>query len=187
MANRSTRSLSARKELKDNLFENISKLAVADADENEFQKLSRRYLIDDSIVYGTASFYDFTREDERKKKIRICNGTACMVAGTQERVQQWAQGSFSHEEIGHVACVGHCHSNSAILYKDNTFSPGSEEELKRIVERETNQSQNPLSYEVGSNTEPVLTATVSDPVSFFYFNRSGTIKPPYLLIYEFFI
>ena len=167
MANKSTRSLSARKGLEDNLFENISKLAVADATENEFQKLSRRYLIDDSVVYGTASFYDFTREDERRKKIRICNGTACMVAGTQERVQQWAQGSFSDEEIGHVACVGHCHSNSAILFKDNTYSPGSQEELKRIIDRETNQSQNPLSYEVDSNTEPVLTATVSSAASFF--------------------
>ena len=67
MANKSIRSLSARKELDDNLFENISKLSKSDADEKEFQKLSRGYLIDDSVVYGTASFYDFTREGERKK------------------------------------------------------------------------------------------------------------------------
>lgn len=167
MANKSTRSLSARKGLEDNLFENISKLAAADANDNEFHKLSRRYLIDDSVVYGTASFYDFTREEERKKKIRICNGTACMVAGTQQRVQEWAEGSFSEEEIGHVACVGHCHTNSAILFKENTYSPRSEEEWNQIVQNANNQNDNALGYEVDCNTEPVLTAPVLDPGSFF--------------------
>jgi NADH-quinone oxidoreductase subunit F len=167
MANKSTRSLSGRKGLEDNLFENISKLAVADANENEFQKLSRRYLIDDSVVYGTASFYDFTREGERNKKIRICNGTACLVAGTQDRVKKWAEDSFSQDEIGHVACVGHCHSNSAILFNDRTYSPGSKEEWNHIVQNGSKENQNLSNYEVDCNTEPILTATVSDPISFF--------------------
>jgi len=167
MANKSTRSLSARKELEDNLFENISDLAASNADENEFQELSRRYLIDDSVVFGTASFYDFTRESERNKKVRICNGTACMVAGTQERVQQWAEGNFSKEEIGHVACVGHCHANSAILFKGNTYSPGSEAEWKEIVKNGTHQNEIHLNYDVDCNTEPILTAPVSNPNSFF--------------------
>jgi len=167
MANKSTRSLSGRKGLENNLFENISKLAVADANVNEFQKLSRQYLIDDSVVYGTASFYDFTREGERNKKIRICNGTACMVAGTQDRIKKWAEGCFSKDEIGHVACVGHCHSNSAILFNDRTYSPGSEEEWNQIVQGASDKTRNVLDYEVDCNTEPVLTAAVSDPISFF--------------------
>jgi len=167
MANKSTRSLSGRKGLEDNLFENISKLAASDASENEFQKLSRRYLIDDSVVYGSASFYDFTREGERKKKIRICNGTACLVAGTQEHVKKWAEGSFSKDEIGHVACVGHCHSNSAILFNDKTYSPGSEEEWTHIVENGSKENRNLTNYEVDCNTEPILTASDSDPISFF--------------------
>ncbi len=167
MANKSIRSLSARKGLEDNLFENISKLAAADANDSDFHELSRRYLMDDSVVYGTASFYDFTREEERKKKVRVCNGTACMVAGTQERVQRWAEESFSKEDIGHVACVGHCHTNSAILFKDSTYSVNSEREWNRIIENGAREKVNGLHYEVDCNTEPILTAPVLNPSSFF--------------------
>ncbi len=167
MANKSIRSLSARKELDDNLFENISKLSKSNADENEFQKLSRSYLIDDSVVYGTASFYDFTREGERKKKVRICNGTACMVAGTQDQVKKWVEEDFPDDEIGHVSCVGHCHTNSALLFGDNTYSPGSEEEWKSILRNDESSVSGPVEYETGCNTEPILTQQIDDPVKFF--------------------
>jgi len=167
MSNKSTRSLSARKGLKDNLFENISRLAEQDADKEEFQKLSRRYFMDDSVVYGTASFYDFTRESERKKKIRICNGTACMVAGTQEQVQRWASAEFPEEEIGHVACVGHCHTNSAVLFKGNTYSLESENHLAELKRSEQEAGAGMLPYEVDCNTTPILTAPLEDVTAFF--------------------
>ena len=166
MSNKNIRSLSARKGLKDNLFENISNLANEQADNDDFQNLSRRYFIDDSVVFGTASFYDFTRESERNKKIRVCNGTACMVAGTQDKVHQWASREFPSEEIGHVACVGHCHKNSAILFKDGTYSLSSQEHLQDLIKKNESGS-GLLEYQVGCNTTPVLTATVDDPVHFF--------------------
>lgn len=167
MANKNIRSLSARKGLEDNLFENISKLAAADAGEQQFQELSDRFLIDDSVVFGTASFYDFTKESERRKKIRICNGTACMVAGTQDRIREWADKTFAEEEIGHVACVGHCHMNSAVLFENNTISVKSEDEWNEMVKQKEQQAGSPLKYDVDSNTEPILTSPVSDANSFF--------------------
>ena len=74
MANKNIRSLSSRKELDDNLFENIADLSHNNAPKKEFQELAKHFLIDDSVVAGTASFYDFTRESNRNKKIHICDG-----------------------------------------------------------------------------------------------------------------
>ena len=69
MANKNIRSLSSRKELEDNLFENIADLSHKNEPKSAFQKLAKRFMIDDSVVVGTASFYDFTRGENRNKKI----------------------------------------------------------------------------------------------------------------------
>ena len=167
MSNKSSRSLSARKGLKDNLFENIARLAEKNADKEDFHKLARHYLIDDSVMYGTSSFYDFTRESERKKKIRVCNGTACMVAGTQGQVHIWVSEEFKEEEIGHVACVGHCHKNSAILLDGNTHSLTSKGHLAELMHEKQEPGAGALDYEVGCNTTPILTALVEDEAGFF--------------------
>ena len=86
MANKNIRSLSSRKELDDNLFENIAELSHQNAPKEDFQELAKRFLMDDSVIVGTASFYDFTRESNRTKKIHVCSGTACMVANTQDKL-----------------------------------------------------------------------------------------------------
>jgi len=111
MANKSVRSLSSRKGLEYNLFEKIAELSHNDGDDADFHQLSKQFFIDDSVVLGTASFYDFIKPDERNKKIRVCNGTACMVAKSQDQVQALLSPHFDQEAIGHVACIGHCHSN----------------------------------------------------------------------------
>lgn len=80
MANKNIRILSSRKGLNDNLFENIADLSKKNASKEEFQDLAKRFMIDDSVIFGTSSFYDFTREGNRNKKIHVCSGTACMIA-----------------------------------------------------------------------------------------------------------
>ncbi len=130
MANKNIRSLSSRKELDDNLFENIATLSKQNASKEEFQALAKRFLIDDSVVVGTSSFYDFTREENRNKKIHVCSGTACMVAKSQSNLYKNLKNHFKEDEIGHAACVGHCHSNSAFMYNDKTYSAHSKEELE---------------------------------------------------------
>ena len=122
MANKNIRSLSSRKGLEDNLFENIAELSNKKGTKEEFQELSKRFMIDDSVVVGTASFYDFTREENRNKKIHLCSGTACMVAKTQSNLQKNIENHFSKDEIGHAACVGRCHTNGAFMFYNKTFS-----------------------------------------------------------------
>ena len=123
MANKNIRSLSSRKELDDNLFENIADLSHKNAPKSDFQELAKRFMIDDSVIAGTASFYDFTRESNRNKKIHVCSGTACMVANTQNKLHQQLENHFDNDEIGHAACVGRCHTNNAFMFNGNTYWP----------------------------------------------------------------
>ena len=45
-------------------------------------------MIDDSVVFGTASFYDFTKEENKNKKVFVCSGTACMVSKSQSKLKK---------------------------------------------------------------------------------------------------
>ena len=167
MANKSIRSLSARKGLEYNLFEKIADLSKNNGSETDFQELSKQFFIDDSVVLGTASFYDFIKADERKRKIRVCNGTACMVAGSQDEVQNLLKPHFESEDIGHVACIGHCHSNGAVMYQDHTYSIGSKEQLNQMMKSKGFTTQFENKYHIDTNTTPILTGQVDDVSSFF--------------------
>lgn len=164
MANKNIRTLSSRKELNDNLFENISALSHKNASKSDFQELSKQFLIDDSVVFGTSSFYDFIKEENRNKKVHICNGTACMVAKTQLNLHENLANHFEEKEIGHAACVGRCHSNSAFMYENNTYSITSKNELTTLVATKNYQEN---SYTIGCNTTPILTSKIED-ISNFY-------------------
>ena len=167
MANKNIRTLSARKGLDDNLFENISNLSKNAATEEEFHELSKRFLIDDSVVFGTSSFYDFLRPENKNKKIRVCNGTACMVAGTQNKLNKNLENYFKSNEIGHAACVGRCHSNNAFMYKDRTYSACTEDELDKIFSDTDKAIEQENEYAVSSNTTPILTSNIDDLSEFY--------------------
>ena len=164
MANKNIRTLSSRKELDDNLFENIADLSKKGAAKEEFQELSKRFMIDDSVVFGTASFYDFTREENRNKKIHICSGTACMVAKTQDNLKDLVEKHFDAELIGHAACIGRCHTNSALMFDDKTYSVSNNQKLSAIIADKKYQEN---SYEVGCNTTPILTSKIYNISEFF--------------------
>jgi len=180
MANKNIRTLSSRKELKDNLFENIADLSHKNASTEEFQKLSKRFLVDDSVVVGTSSFYDFTREENRNKKVHICSGTACMVAKTQDNLNKKLDNHFSKGEIGHAACVGRCHTNNAFMYHGNTYSANSEEELKEIIRTKKHQKND---YTIGCNTTPILTSKIEN-IETFYSVASKFSNNPQQVIQE---
>lgn len=164
MANKNIRNLSSRKELDTNLFEEIAKKAKENASEEEFKEISKRFLLDDSVVYGTASFYDFTREENRDKKIHICNGTACMTAKTQDNLKENILNHFSEDEIGHATCIGHCHSNSAFMYDDKTYTASTKKDVDKII---SNSDKGNNNYTTGCNTIPILTNSIGDLEDFY--------------------
>jgi NADH-quinone oxidoreductase subunit F len=178
MANKNLRTLSSRKELDDNLFENIVDLSHKNASKDEFQELSKRFMIDDSVVVGTSSFYDFTREENRDKKIHVCSGTACMVANSQTNVHENLKNHFNEKEIGHAACIGRCHTNNAFMYNDNTYSASNEKDINSIIITKKQQKNN---YTVGCNSTPILTSKIENVNNFYELAKKHKNNPQHVL------
>lgn len=116
--------LSGRKGLKENLFEEIGILAQQNGtpDAKALEQLAEKFLVGKANVYGSASFYDFTREENKGKKVYVCNGSACLCAGTQAQVKENLLQHFSENEIGEMCCLGRCHENSAYHFQGTNFS-----------------------------------------------------------------
>lgn len=174
MANKNIRALSFRKELDDNLFENIANLSHNNASKEDFHSLAKRFMIDDSVVLGTASFYDFTRQENIQQKVHVCNGTACMVANTQKNVYNTLKNYFKENEIGHASCIGHCHSNNAFMYNDNTYSSSNTNEITKIISTGNYQEN---SYCIGCNTTPILTSKIKNIENFYNLEKKFTATP----------
>ncbi len=166
MANKSTRSLSARKGINENLFEEISKNTKTANPNEALKKTALNFQVGEATVAGTASFYDFTREENRNHKVFVCNGTACMCANTQENVIENLKEHFDISEIGHAACIGHCHSNSAFMWNDKTYTATNSDDINNIIKNEI-ESNN--TYKVAANTTPILIGDIGAINTFFAF------------------
>mgnify|MGYP000294809361 FL=1 len=164
MANKNIRTLSSRKELEENLFENIAKASQKENSKEELQQLAKNFMIDDSVVLGTSTFYDFTRAENKNKKVHVCSGTACMVANSQDNLHANLEKHFSKDEIGHAACVGRCHTNNAFMYDDKTYNAGATSEIENIIKNKNHQINN---YKVAANTTPILTSKIDDVTAFY--------------------
>tara|TARA_R110002096_G_scaffold76526_1_gene180782 strand:+ start:15641 stop:17266 length:1626 start_codon:yes stop_codon:yes gene_type:complete len=164
MANKNIRTLSSRKELKNNLFENIATASQKENSKEELQNLAKNFMIDDSVVLGTSTFYDFTREENKNKKVHVCSGTACMVARSQSSLNKNLETHFNSDEIGHAACVGRCHTNNAFMYDDKTYNASSKESIDSIILNKNHQENE---YKVAANTTPILTSIIDNITSFY--------------------
>ncbi len=174
MANKSTRALSARKELGQNLFEEIGVRAKKSNAKEALQDLAKEFLIGDAVVAGTASFYDFTRQENKNKQVFVCNGTACICAETQDKLVENLEKFFPKEEIGHAACLGHCHTNSAFMYKDKTYSITEKTDLEKVLKQEIPSNNK---YKIASCKHSILTENIADAKDFFAFAETFTDKP----------
>lgn len=150
-------ALSGRKGLDENLFEQLvqsSKVEGTPTDE-KLRDLAWEYLMGNAVTYGTASFYDFLKKENKDKKAYVCNGSACLVAGTQEKVHTKLSAEFSEEEIGHMCCLGRCHENSAFHINGKNYSGDAINNLDEIVKTKPSGIER---YSVASNVDnPVLT------------------------------
>ena len=164
MSSKNIRALSHRKGMDDNLFENISKLATSGASEDEFKKVASEYNLGESVLLGTSTFYDFLRPENANKKVHVCNGTACMCAGTQDELVDNLKEHFHEDEIGHAACLGHCHTNSAFMYDDKTYSADNVDALSEIIKSKPTSEHE---YSTGANTTPILTEEIADLKEFY--------------------
>lgn len=149
--------LSGRKGLTDNLFNIMGELAIptgAPAIE-ELDKLAEKFLIGKANTFGTASFYDFLKPENKGRKVYVCNGTACLCAGTQDKVIESLKKEFKAEEIGHMTCLGRCHENSAFHLNGKNYSGESISSFKEILTAHSNHTID--QYTVKASGKAILT------------------------------
>jgi len=149
--------LLGRKGLQENLFDKLGNLAqpAGTPDEKELALLAEEFLIGKANTFGTASFYDFLKPENKGKKVYICNGTACECAGTQAAVQEKLRTEFPADQIGHMTCLGRCHENAAFHYQGRNFSGAAITNLTDII-KDSAQSQSDTYY-VGASHKAILT------------------------------
>ena len=105
-------ALSFRKGVEKNIFERMVDAAEktgAATDPELVHQMGEESLFGDAITLGAVSFYDFLKKENAGKKVFICNGSACLCAGTQEKLHDSLGRHFKEEEIGHICCLGRCH------------------------------------------------------------------------------
>jgi len=152
--------LSGRKGLKENLFEKLVEKGKVDGTPSDetIRDLAKEFLMGEANIYGAASFYDFLKPDNVGKKAFVCNGSACMLAGTQENVRKNLLMKFKDEEIGEMTCLGRCHENAAFHVNGKNFSGSALDSIDKILD-ENSEISNQDEYFIGSNMDnPILTA-----------------------------
>jgi NADH-quinone oxidoreductase subunit F len=94
--------------------------------------LTEEFLVGKANVYGAVSFYDFLRPENQGKKVYVCNGSACLTAGTQGKLEARLANHFAASEVGEMCCLGRCHENSAFYYDRKNYSGSAIEQIADI-------------------------------------------------------
>lgn len=149
--------LLGRKGKHKSLFEALGEAAekTGTPDSSKMEALHQEFLVGKSTVYGTVSFYDFLRPENQGKKVYVCNGSACMTAGTQQQVHDKVSKHFSSNEIGEMCCLGRCHENSAFHVNGKNYSGSDINQLENIKKGNLKTAEK---YLVASKGTAILTA-----------------------------
>ena len=91
-------NLSGRVGLKDNLFKKMSE-NVLNNSPKDIKEIAKEYNLGVSTIHGAESFYEFLRPSHREKKAFVCNGSACMCAGTQEPLKKKLKEKLGDDKV----------------------------------------------------------------------------------------
>ncbi|MBK6950824.1 MAG: NAD(P)H-dependent oxidoreductase subunit E [Crocinitomicaceae bacterium] len=158
--------LAGRKGLQENLFEELGVAAKRSGtvSKAKMEELADKFLIGKGNVYGTTSFYDFLKEENKGKQVYVCNGSSCMTAGTQDDVRTKLSGVFKDTEIGEMCCMGRCHENASFNYKGKNYS-GTDIDNIHTIKEGTGKTKE--KYNVDSLGTQILT-TMFPGVDYYY-------------------
>lgn len=99
-----------------------------------------------AYVYGVATFYaQFSLEPKGKHIIRICDGTACHVKGSEKvlkAVREYLglrEGEHTTKDllftVETVACIGACALAPVMAVDDQVYGPMDEEKVRHVLEK----------------------------------------------------
>jgi len=130
---RNISKLSGRKGLKDNLFKRMIDTTKKTKNGKEIKQLAEEYHVGMSTIHGAESFYEFLRPEHKEKKAWICNGSACMCAGTQGKVRKKLSEKLGADKIGMMFCLGHCYETSSFHYNGHNYSGNDIDQIDEII------------------------------------------------------
>jgi len=128
--------LSGRIGLKNNLFQKMSDSSLSSKNGGGITKIKEiadEYHVGISTVHGAESFYEFLRPEHRAKKAFVCNGSACMCAGTQESLKKKLQEKLGNDKVGEMFCLGHCYENYAFHYDGENYAGKDINRIDQII------------------------------------------------------
>lgn len=156
------RGLSARKGLTNSLYREIVRANLSQSDDKDsyLEELSDKFLVGKSSVLSAGSFYEFLNTEHIGKKVYICDGTACLTSGKQEKLKSALLDNFQEEEIGQITCLGHCHTNNAFMHNHKTYSLTTLNSLKSVLNSDI---YNKTTFNIGTNSDkPALIGSIED-------------------------
>jgi len=175
--------LSGRKGLEKNLFEELGILAeeTGTPDIQALNKLREEFLVGKSTVFGSVSFYDFLRPENKDKKVYVCNGSSCMTAGTQDSIKQKLSAHYTADEIGEMCCLGRCHENASFHIAGKNFSGN---DIENIEEIKTGKATTAEIWNAQSLGTPILTAPYGSVDEYYTIFKDCLKKKPTELLDE---
>ncbi len=126
-------NLSGKIGLKNNLFQKISERNLKSKKNEGMKDLANEYNMGISTIHGAESFYEFLRPSHREKKAFVCNGSACMCAGTQKILKSKLEDKLGKGKVGTMFCLGHCYENHAFHYDGKNYSGDDIKKIDQIV------------------------------------------------------
>ena len=130
---RNISKLSGRKGLKDNLFKRMIDTTKRSEGEKEIKQLAEEYHVGVSTIHGAESFYEFLRPEHKEKKAWVCNGSACMCAGNQNKLKDKLEDRLGKNKVGEMFCLGHCYDNTAFHYNGHNYSGKDIDQIDKII------------------------------------------------------
>ncbi|HUW93007.1 MAG TPA: NAD(P)H-dependent oxidoreductase subunit E, partial [Bacteroidales bacterium] len=152
------RGLSGRKGLENSLYEEIISSGAGGSDERgeKLKAAAETFLVGKSLVLGVNSFYDFLTTEHSRKKVFICDGTACLTSGRQEELKRSLLERYTDDEIGTVSCLGHCHSNNAYMADHAVYTSDDHQKAAKKIYTGTNAERPALLAQTGELIEYYL-------------------------------
>ena len=128
--------LSGRVGLKNNLFQKISERSLKSKKDEGIKEIADQYNVGVSTIHGAESFYEFLRPEHREKKAFVCNGSACMCAGTQDSLKKKLKEKLGEDKVGEMFCLGHCYENSSFHYNGENYAGNDIDKIDQIIKGE---------------------------------------------------
>ena len=125
-------NLSGRIGLKDNLFKQISENSLSKKPK-DITEIAKKHNLGVSTLHGAESFYEFLRPSHREKKAFVCNGSACMCAGTQGPLKEKLKKKLGDDKVGEMFCLGYCYENHAFHYDGQNYAGNDINKIDEII------------------------------------------------------